>query len=257
MNFDDKRNGTGVNEWADSVLNISTGCSNDCIYCYAACNAAKKGSIDRKEWNKEQINHNIVIPQYKKDSVVMFPSEHDITYNNLNECTETLLQILKQDCKILIVSKPRLDCIVHLVNKLQDYKDKILFRFTIGTMNAEKSKFWEPNAPLPLERVDALRYAFSNGFKTSISIEPMLEGALGTCSIILNISPYVTHSIWIGKMNRIRDRIDQTNSDYVQACNEIEEEQSDRNILLLVSMLKNHQKILWKDSIKKVIEKYK
>jgi DNA repair photolyase len=100
----------------------------------------------------------------------------------------------------LIVSKPRPKIIEKLYVHLEKYRDKILFRFTIGAMDDNILAFWEPNAPTYNDRKEALRYAFEKGFRTSISIEPMLDPEKVTY-LVNDLAPFVNHSIWIGTMN--------------------------------------------------------
>ena len=75
----------------------------------------------------------------------------------------------------------------------------MLFRFTIGATNDEILSFWEPNAPSYNERKQSLKYAFDAGYKTSVSVEPMLDSE-HTEELANDLSPCVNHSIWIGTM---------------------------------------------------------
>ena len=63
-------------------------------------------------------------------------------------------------------------------------------------------KFWEPKAPNYQERKDCLVYAFQEGFRTSVSMEPMLDTA-NIDSLIKDLEPFVTENIWVGMMNHL------------------------------------------------------
>lgn len=249
--FDKDRTGTGTNEWAEVTENICRGCPNNCLYCYAAHNANRFNLRKREEWATEELTKRSSITSYPaRDGVVMFPSSHDITPFNLEAYTRVAKLILEKGNRLLIVSKPREDCFVQIFNEIGEYVDQILFRFTIGTLCADVSKFWEPGAPLPSERVKVLRMAWMYGFSTSVSIEPMLSGRHSAIDVFRVVSPYVTETVWIGKMNKALLRVDRKHE---EAVRNVLEMQRDEEILKLVDDLKAYQQIRWKDSIKEVI----
>ena len=62
-----------------------------------------------------------------------------------------------------------------LCDDLREYKKNMLFRFTIGSMNNEILSFWDQYAPLYEERKQSLEFAFNAGYRTSVSVEPMLD----------------------------------------------------------------------------------
>jgi DNA repair photolyase len=87
--FDESRSGTGTKEWAEVTENIQIGCSNNCLYCYAAHNANRYGLRKRSEWATESLTKRADIKSYPaRDGVVMFPSTHDITPFNLERSEE-------------------------------------------------------------------------------------------------------------------------------------------------------------------------
>lgn len=251
--FDAKREGSGTAEWAEVTENICRGCPNNCLYCYAAHNANRFGHRTRKEWHREEFTKRAKMKSYPmKDGVVMFPSSHDITPFNLDACIRVMKLILSAGNRLLIVSKPREDCIPTILIELAPWKDQILFRFTIGSVDSDICAVWEPGAPSPGERIMCLRETFHAGFRTSVSIEPMLAGAMEAVFTVASVKEYVTDTIWIGKMNKIRTRVAAELGDLIEA---IEELQSDKNILWLYDHFKNNPMIRWKDSINEVVAK--
>lgn len=255
--FSQERTGTGTQEWADINYNIARGCPHNCLYCYARANALRFKQINsREEWNTETINFKAVNKKWvKRNGVIMFPTTHDITPTNLDACIIALKNILTPGNKVLIVSKPHISCVQKLCAELEPWKEQILFRFTIGSLSESICSFWEPGAPSPAERFHALKYAFEQGFQTSVSIEPMLEGCYEATVTFEMVKRYVTDTVWIGKMNKIRNRVDMTNPNNQFMVEDIERLQIDKEILLLVERLKDEPKIRWKDSIKTVIQR--
>lgn len=246
----------GTKEWANRNINIGIGCSHECLYCYARSFALWRKAIKKRaDWANEQVLIEKVNKTFKKmTGNSMFPSTHDITPNYLPHVKIVLQKMLDAGNDVLLVSKPHLKCIEELCLSFEKYKDQILFRFTIGTMNPKISKFWEPGAPEPAERLESLKHAFKLGFKTSVSCEPMLEGVEDVMEVFNVVVPFVTNTIWIGKMNRSAQRVGISNPAHVNAVKAIKEFQSDSEILRLVYQLQSNPKVEWKDSIKKVIE---
>jgi len=249
--FDADRLGTGTKEWAEVTENIQRGCSNNCLYCYAAHNANRYRQRERSDWNREELTKRADMKSYPaRDGVVMFPSSHDITPFNLEAYIRVAKLILKRGNSLLIVSKPRMNCIEDLIEDLSPWKDQILFRFTIGSMNDATCSFWEPGAPSPMERISCLQGAFEAGYKTSVSIEPMLGSINNAVEVVRCSDEWVTDTIWIGKMNKARLRCHGVDQDIVDWIVNV---QNDDAIMNLYSQGRYHPKIRWKDSIKMVV----
>lgn len=252
--FDAKRQGTGTAEWAEVTENICIGCPHNCLYCFAAQKAATMygGWCKRDDWGEEKLTKRAEIKSYPaREGVVMFPSTHDITPFNIKAYVRVAKLILEKGNQLLIVSKPHIECIHRLLQDLSPWKDQILFRFTMGTLSNEVSSYWEPGAPMPIERHKCLTTAFRAGFKTSISIEPMLEGRAGAAEVVAAVYPFVTDTIWVGKMNKVNLRVPKGHEAAVERILHL---QRDEEILDLYRELKDNEKVRWKDSIKEVLK---
>jgi DNA repair photolyase len=244
----------GTREWSTKTVNCCTGCSHDCRYCYARSMAVRFGRVTPEEWKDEKVRQRDVDKAYRYyEGSVMLPSSHDITENNFEACFNVLEKLLKAGNKVLVVSKPHLNCISSICNKLDDYRENILFRFTIGAVDNDVLSFWEPGAPSYEERKQSLEYAFDNGFQTSISVEPMLDSE-HIFDLVDDLSPYVTDAIWIGKMNQPRRRIEITDEVVEAAVAKIEAGQTDERIIAIYESLKTNPIIKYKASIKKVVK---
>lgn len=253
--FSANRFGTGTYEWADQNFNIQFGCPHGCLYCYACANALRFKAIKtREEWLTEKIKPELVSKKWRRTGkVIMFPTTHDITPGNIDACTEALKNMLAPGNRVLIVSKPHFDCIYDLCKALTKYKEQILFRFTIGSISPDTCAFWEPGAPDPSERISALEHAYVEGYQTSVSMEPMLLGYKEALRVYRTVNKLVTETVWIGKMNKARARVDMSVPDNRFMVERIEHLQRDEAILQLVKELGHQPKVRWKDSIKAVI----
>ena len=90
------------------------------------------------------------------------------------------------------------------------------------------------------------------GFATSVSIEPMLD-AENIYALWSDLVPWVTDSIWIGKMNKVRNRVIIEDSSDEKMVSLIEEGQTDNKIKEIYEKLKDALRVKWKESIKEVV----
>jgi len=194
----------GTEEWAKKNLNICYGCPHNCTYCYAKDMAKRFKRIENdKEWVNWRLNHRKINKGYRKIKNsdpnlydYMFPTSHDIFKHILPECIKVLRKVLEAGNSVLITTKPDPYCVKQLVKELKEYKEQICFRFTItSAFNSILTKY-EPNAPKFEERKEALKYAYSHNFKTSLSLEPLLDPS--PLPILDRLQKYVNDEIWIG-----------------------------------------------------------
>lgn len=248
---------SGTKEWAASNVNIQVGCSHGCRYCYAKASAIRFGRATPESWTTEDIRLDAVEKNYgKRKGTIMFPTTHDITPGNITEATTVLKKMLAPGNRVLIVSKPHLDCIQKLCAALAPWKDNVLFRFTIGGTPRHLS-FWEPGAPDFSERVKALQWAHKAGFDTSVSMEPLLSIDEDEIVRLVEVfAPHVTDAIWLGKMNKPEERLTKNgdwNEETQAAVEELLASQTDERITALYERLKDHPKVKWKESVKAVV----
>lgn len=251
---------TGTREWAASTVNCVRGCQHDCTYCYAKANAVRFGRCTAAEWSTEVVNEAAVARSYgKRRGRVMFPSAHDITPGNLDACLTVLRKLLVAGNEVLIVSKPHLECIKTLCRELMQWRgawhgrQRVAFRFTIGSASSDTLRFWEPGAPRFAERANSLQHAYQAGFETSVSMEPMLDDEPE--AVIGIVEPYVTDTIWLGRANMLDARLafNGAPAEVVAAGRELMTAQCDEWCRDLYERWKGHPKIRFKDSIKRIV----
>ncbi len=247
----EKRKISGTLEWADGGCNCVKGCTHNCKYCYARASFIKKGN-EPEEWVNEKTDENRISFEWgKRDGIIMFPTNHDITEGNYEDAISVLKKLLSVGNDVLIVSKPKLSIISKLLNDLVEYKEQILLRFTIGSANNDVLSFWEPNATTFEERFACLKMAFEKTYSTSVSMEPFLDldmdDVIKTAKSFL---PFITNSVWIGKINGIDTRIADVREEIIDSYKEA---MSDKNILYIYNELNYIDKIKWKESIKSVV----
>jgi len=262
---------TGTREWSDHSVNIQKGCEHGCRYCYAHYNAVlgRFKYMTQQQWNAPTINRKAVDKRYPKfrtkdgrpgPATVMIPTTHDITTSNLAECLIVINKLLIAGNNVLIVSKPHWPCITLICDtfnrpKNRQYKEQIMFRFTIGSYSDDVLSFWEPNAPNFAERMSCLQYAFNSGYDTSVSCEPYLDGYVD--QLYTTCFDWVTESFWIGKMRQMRSRLDFSGispAEHKRFVKPLLSVMNNKFVFMLYKLMKERPLVKWKDSIRKVIE---
>lgn len=244
----------GTKEWADSNVNCYLGCSNNCRYCYAKKIAIRFNRRTEETWNIMIPNQKSIKKGYaKRRGRVMFPTSHDITPESLEGCIIVLEKLLAAGNDVLITTKPSLECIKKICNLFFEQKALIQFRFTITSISDKLLNFWEPCAPIYEERIDALKFAFKEGFMTSVSIEPFLDR--DPFILVEKLNPFITETIWIGKMNYVFSK--NIEPKFINFYKYIEEINSKKNLLRILERVKKYDENMLriKDSIYNFLNK--
>jgi site-specific DNA-methyltransferase (adenine-specific) len=248
-----KKKSYGTYDWAGRTVNCCRGCTNNCRYCYARRDALRRHQIGNyDEWETCHIRlHDLKKKHYNYGELVMFPSTHDITPENLVACLTVLRKLLSAGNKVLIVSKPRLAVIRVLCAELGEFRENILFRLTITATDNAILSFWEPGAASYEERREALAYAKAAGYETSVSVEPMLDSE-NIGHLIEDLQPLVTETIWIGTMNHLKQiRVDSPEVELELA--RIRGGQTDERLKAIYNSHHENPVIRWKKEIRKVV----
>lgn len=224
------RNRSKYQDWVTQTISCQIGCENDCIYCFAKgdlINKRHKEGYSLKDWSKGKLSRTGVRDIYPRyDKTVMCPGTHDFTEENFDNTFTMLQRVLEAGNRVLIVSKPRPVLIQKICDELRAFKSNMLFRFTIGAMSDEILSFWEPSAPSYDDRKKALSIAFEHKYRTSVSIEPMLD-PVNIKALVGDLSPFVNQSIWIGTLNHTQRYL---NMDPAKAKTDAERNRAERNL---------------------------
>jgi DNA repair photolyase len=239
---------SGTKEWADYNVNCFKGCHNNCRYCYAKMMAKRFGRSTDSSWKTMHVRKDIMNKTFRKfNGRVMFPSSHDIIDDPKVKqvCFNVIEKLVEANNEILITTKPSFNVTKEIMDRFEEFKEQIQFRFTITSNNDKLLAFWESNAPLYEERLKSLKYAFKNDFKTSVSMEPFLD--YQPQELVRIISPFITESIWIGPMNYMaRNNI---NKKDIAQFEETRKNYEIENLARIYEDLKNIPSIRFKDSM--------
>ena len=169
-----------------------------------------------------------------------------------------LRKLLDAGNDVLIVSKPHWQCITLICEGFKEHRDKILFRFTIGSTDNDVLAFWEPGAPNFQKRLACLQYAFQTGYKTSVSCEPYLDPYV--VYTYTACKPYITDSFWVGKLRHFNCRVkldDATPEQIKKYVEPLKAAQNDDVVKSIHKLLYDKSFVMWKDSIRDVIQNAK
>jgi len=246
---------TGTKEWAPHSLNIFMGCTHNCRYCYARRKALDYGRITSAgQWPDMKLNEKAFNRKPRKlDGRIMFPTTHDLLPQHRELIKAYLVGWLEAGNEFLITTKPHVDVVSYLLKELLPYRDRITWRFTIGSLDDETLGFWEPGAPLCSERFAALAAARIMKFTTSASCEPYLDNSV--TELIEELLAFVDDTIWVGKMNAVKSRVDTTGwaEEDFKFLKTLEVLQSGPWVRTLYADWRDNPKVHWKDSIKRVL----
>ena len=242
---------SGTREWAQSTVNLQTGCEYSCLYCFARYDAYRyKRIADPNAWERPVYHpERLDVTVGQRDGTLMFPSTHDITRNNWLPCVEFARRLLEAGNRLLLVSKPDLAVWRGVRASLEGHKAHVLLRFTITHLDPEIGRFWEPGAPPVSERLIALEEAHRAGWQTSVSIEPLLEPERVE-ALVKKVERFVSETIWIGAARLLGQRTAwcQGLEGLSQEIARIEAGQTVPAMMGIYEALKHNPLIRWKDS---------
>ena len=193
-------------EWAGAYYNMEQGCTNACRYCYARAMAVRQRRCTVTGWGDPQPYKTWMAGanKYHSGDLVMFPTTHDITPDNIDRACIALRRLINAGNRVLIVSKPRRACIDRLIQTADQTiggREAVSFRLTITTVEPDVSRLWEPGASLPDERLDCLAAVAAAGYNISVSSEPWIGGldeAIDIHAAVIDACPTISCQ-WFGR----------------------------------------------------------
>lgn len=178
---------------SDYTINPYSSCSFNCLYCYIR--GSKYGeNLERSvaiKSNAAQLLEIELARRAKKNDFgfIVLSSSTDpyIHFEKDEKITRSLLEIiLKYKFPVHIITKsPMVSRDFDLLKKiaqeailpkdLQGFQlPGCLITFSFSTLDSAISKIFEPGAPEPFERLKALELCVNEGFKTGVSLMPLL-----------------------------------------------------------------------------------
>lgn len=191
-------------EYSELALNLYTGCSHKCSYCY--CPSIMRKSLD--DWAAypkartnilKQLEHNArKLAGCDKELLISFMSD-PYQDDEAAYLTRSALLVLEkygfQKVQVLTKAGFRASQDFDIFARNPGWK----FGSTIIMRDDKLRAEWEPGAPSIESRYEAVKHAHKSGIFTWVSVEPVVEPA-EALKVVKDLLPYV--SFWkVGKLN--------------------------------------------------------
>jgi DNA repair photolyase len=167
-------------EYSPLAANLYTGCDHGCIYCFIPyCN-----NISREQFKKAKPKTSVInylekeAPRYKGNECLL-----SFTCDPYQVCDQTT-GITREAIEIMLHN----GIIVNILTKggkrsARDFDlleiaaktGQVKYGVTLTFTDEKVSRYYEPNAAKPHERIACLRQAKERGIPTWISFEPVIE----------------------------------------------------------------------------------
>ena len=166
-------------EYSLLALNIYSGCSHGCKYCYVP----RILHVDKDEFHTQAQPRPGLLEQLEKDArkyagpdervMLCFTCDPYQPIEKELGLTQGAIKILrKYDIPFQVLTKSHT-----AVYDFEMYGDDDLFAVTLTTLDDDEASFREPNADVPSKRIKALKAAHWLGIGTWVSLEPVLNPA--------------------------------------------------------------------------------
>ncbi len=164
-------------EYSTLALNLYNGCNHGCLYCYSPDCLR----VDRQEFYRVQKARDI-LKKIEADCMELYGSKERVLlcftcdpYQKINDdinlTRKTLELFNKYNIPFQILTKAG--------NKAEKdfdlYRDCDAFATTLTFLDESKSRYYEPEAALPYNRINTIKKAHDRGIETWVSFEPILD----------------------------------------------------------------------------------
>ncbi|NJE07877.1 radical SAM protein [Thermococcus sp. M39] len=153
------------------TLNVYTGCDHACVYCYITAYIPKAFKVRIKENLLPTLEREL--RKFDKRFIISlsYSSDPYPTIERQFGITRKVLQLFKRyNMRCMILTKS--DIFERDLDILRELKCAV--GITVTTIDEEKAKALEPNAPSPKDRIRALKRAKDSGIPVYARIDPII-----------------------------------------------------------------------------------
>jgi len=178
---------------ADYVINHYSGCTHGCVYCYARFMCRwRKGKEKWGEFVDVKVNAAELIEKESENKIgIVLMSSVSDPYQPIErkyKLTRKVLENLNKNMKLSILTKS--DLITRDIDLFKKFKKHEL-GITITNLDNSIAKIFEPDAPSPLKRINALKQLKKSGLSTYVFIGPILPFIADIEEVVRECTPYV------------------------------------------------------------------
>ena len=210
-----------ANEYASLALNIYDSCSHACSYpCY---NYLRRG---QKYYENVGVLKKFDLTKLREES--RFYSGQKVFLSFLSDCYQPINKKLKYTRAVLkIFLEAGVIPVILTKGEITDWDViKEFEEIHVGTTITTLTKFrdWEPYCLSPLDRLELLKTAFTNGCHVWVSFEPIIN--VDDCLIFVDQSIGLKPFYWFGKWNYNEKA---RNIDWIEAVKKIKAKMKEYN----------------------------
>ena len=152
------------------TFNPYTGCSHNCIYCYAQSYIPRFADCRPKKDLLKRLEHEATKLRGETVSIANSSDPYPSMEQELRLTRECIKILSRSRCRIQIVTKSTL--VTRDADLLSEAPATVAL--TVTTDNDDLAKRLEPNAPSPTERLKTVETLVSKGIPVSVRIDPII-----------------------------------------------------------------------------------
>ncbi|MDR0328523.1 MAG: radical SAM protein [Planctomycetaceae bacterium] len=229
-------------EYSDLAVNLYTGCSHGCRYCY--CPAILRKTID--DWANDPKPRRDILNQLDSDAAKVLDDQREILLSFMSDpyhsdgaaivTRQALLILERHGLRVQVLTKGG-------KRSIGDFdilaRNGWKFGSTILFLSERLREEWEPGAASIAERIEAVQEAHRRGIFTWVSVEPVIDTA-EALSVMRELRDIV--DLWkIGKLNHDKER--EAAIDWKQFLYDTEEMLADKNFIIKKDLEKFREKV--------------
>lgn len=153
-------------------LHPYTGCSHQCLYCYASSYIGRRGSIPKKDFIHKLRKDLLKADKNLFINMSTSSDPYPPVEKGLMLTRRTLEILVNEGFRVLITTKS--DLVSRDIDLLS--RTTSVVSVTITTLDEELARIIEPNAPTPKDRLRAIEKLSSKGIPICIRIDPVIPG---------------------------------------------------------------------------------
>jgi len=153
-------------------LHPYTGCSHQCLYCYATAYIGRRNSYPKEDFIRKLKRDLSRADRRLFVNISTSSDPYPPIEKNLMLTRRALEILVNEGFKILITTKS--DLVSRDIDLLS--KTTSVVSITITTLDEELAKIIEPYAPNPMDRLKAVEKLLSKGIPVCVRIDPIIPG---------------------------------------------------------------------------------
>ncbi len=156
------------------TLNVYTGCDHACVYCYITSYVPKAFRVREKKEILGKLEGELVRLKRQDENALVALSYSSDPYPKIERELRITRRVLKlfarHDARCLLLTKS--DTFERDLDIIRNLRCAV--GVSVTTVNEEKARLLEPNAPPPRRRIDALKKAKDSGVPVYARIDPII-----------------------------------------------------------------------------------